>query len=674
MAKLWFALFVGLALGPGLSGQTPSPDSGKAERSIKELLGEFPLLYARSVHELLRAMSPADRREMEGIEAFSGLFPVSGVKLARDETGQPRATFVLGQATEAPDDQVALDLRYGTEGWVLREMRRPREGSWLPVDEVERLFLAREVELAQGRSPGLLMSGVDPAIPLPGTALVPRPQELARRAAIELFQSAEDGSWLPLRMPVKPSFPSPVITVGHFALEDVAVDSEGSMTATVVARGTVRSVLCDHVPGDEGRLRKIALVVNGDEPPSLWADVTGAKGEAGPADRPFPFDGAFNLRIPEVGVTEGLNTFALVARDPRSTLSGATMWTATFTADYPEDGDGEPDFTRAPRLSVTETREVFASPPGEVHFYTPMLVNPAEDLPGGTSAAELHLGTDPCLRFRLEPQEGSDRWIARHPDTGHPARLFFMPPSVEGAITPDDGALVEGMEQGFAMGNTHTQFVYAYCLGFFLGGFQVHEAGGGSPVHAVRMEGGASPLPEVPGRIQTASGLQASVALGVSPPKFVLPTGPAEGGALADLLARLHVKGTEGDDAAGDVAIALITGGFDELVPDHAPLTSWTEDFISAVSSVSSYFLERGEEESPVSVAYHLGRAHGAAMGVALDARHGVTHELSRGVLLLGLPARSSFYRNGAPGSLALEDNADLIEELTGEKVQTRGF
>lgn len=141
------------------------------------------------------------------------------------------------------------------------------------------------------------------------------------------------------------SHPSPVISVSQFELTNVRPSEDASrLIADLAVSGTIDDALSDLIPGAEGVIAHLDVLINGrgdpddDEAPAARLDVQFTKaGASGNILKPNDYTGTFNA-VATVVVSPGVNTVELVAQNARAHMGYAER---SFTVEV----EAPPDVT-----------------------------------------------------------------------------------------------------------------------------------------------------------------------------------------------------------------------------------------------------------------------------------------------------------------------------------------
>ncbi len=478
-----------------------------------------------------------------------------------------------------------------------------------------------------------------------------------------------------LQEPPRPSFPCPRLKVSTFEVTKISADEDGGILCDLKVEGVVTSPLCDIVPGEQGTIQNVSLIVNSDETAfgDFEVEVRKDQAEKTWSRRPFPFSGRFAFEAKGVGVIEGNNTFHIAAREPSTGMYGYSFWAVVFTAEYDESDDGT--YRIRPDGLKSEAPTLLSQDVAPERYFYGFAVT---DLRGfESSEPTLVVGNDDSLQLKLIPVSSHDGlWLATRPGEKRVPFQFFL--TQPGVMSPGYVPLDEGIAGSLATNlktklSPRSQFVTAFCSGFFMGGSRIHGGGdhftGNAADADVRL-----PFPKINAHLTAGGSPVADVDCYLAPTQFTGADYRDYGNqAIPDFLASLNELIQKDPEKATDVVIELISGGnFENLGLKGVEYGDWREDFVSVLAEITVEILQSEELESDAERGYYLGRAYGDAAKVALDFENGVRHDLGRGEFLVSLPGFTTFYRNESLGAKILEQNRDLIQQLSGRRLDVR--
>ena len=138
---------------------------------------------------------------------------------------------------------------------------------------------------------------------------------------------------------IQDSHPSPVFTEWNAQLLNVKPSLDGSrLVGTLHVNGNIRSAMCDLVPGEDGKIGKLRVSLNGEfvDLGGIATQVTKAAG-GNSFTRPYAMEASFTADIDDVDVSTGVNWIRLEASDsvPGVGLTGFAEQTIQVTATLP---------------------------------------------------------------------------------------------------------------------------------------------------------------------------------------------------------------------------------------------------------------------------------------------------------------------------------------------------
>src|SRR4051794_34777379 len=97
------------------------------------------------------------------------------------------------------------------------------------------------------------------------------------------------------------------------------------------------------LPSDDAIIEQCRLFVNGDEKPAAALPIKADERGPGTAVMSAPFTGGFNVEVKGVRVTEGNNTFKVVAAEKVYGLEGHSLWAAKFVNPNSDEDEEKPN-------------------------------------------------------------------------------------------------------------------------------------------------------------------------------------------------------------------------------------------------------------------------------------------------------------------------------------------
>ncbi len=491
---------------------------------------------------------------------------------------------------------------------------------------------------------------------------------------IFLLKYDKDGQLKKENFMARPSFPCPVVKTSVFKPEKMVMTSDYQLTCDVRVKGTVSSSFCDVIPGEKGQIGNIIFKVNGEDKGRLFPvevektqDINTAK------PFPFPFVGYFEGVIENVEVTEGLNTFEIIAYDPSTNMHGSSFWTVSFTADYIESENG--DYKPGPKgLTAEEPNLVYQGVDPEINLYG----FGVEGLRGDEEDVKLVVGNESPIILDLKRIGDTGSFVAVRPTTLEMLQFCMLPAKLGEGRKPYDENLNKSLGEAFKLPGEDTRgFSIGFTTGFFFGGCRL-EAGDISCDQVLDFEDSGL-IPKINVHLSKDSDPVIDVdvpliykkVLEVSPEYFDTKNSTGNFYAILDSRAR------ESRESKFDVLLGLLSGDSEELgIPWE--FYDWRKSMYSVLSEVTVEFITDEELSLPVQRGYFVGRCFSEATRGSIDPR-GIDHREGRGEFLLRLPVLSHLFRNKSRGAKILEGMQDLIGGLTGMQVNTnippnRGF
>lgn len=223
-----------------------------------------------------------------------------------------------------------------------------------------------------------------------------------------------DGSLLETHEPVL-SHPTPVIQASQLELVNVRPNEDNSrLIADLVVSGTVDDALSDLIPGGDGVISHLDVLINGrgdqddEEAPAARIDVQFSKGGTfGQILKPHDYSGVFNA-VATVDVSPGVNTVELVAQNSRGNMGFAER---SFTVEV----EAPPDVEVAVVASHLKG-------PNDLSLFLAML---SEGVPQLVHV-ELYINASDIYENAAFP--GTSVWIEFDTPTGDPIFVINHPP------------------------------------------------------------------------------------------------------------------------------------------------------------------------------------------------------------------------------------------------------
>ncbi len=455
--------------------------------------------------------------------------------------------------------------------------------------------------------------------------------------ALLLLHRTAAGELEPFRAPLVPSLPNPVLEVNRLDVTNLrpSPDDPDALVCDLSANGTITSDLCDQIPGRDGVIDEVRLVVNDAETPFGLYPVGGGKSGGTAPGHPFRFEGSFAFTAEAVPVTEGNNTFRITGRDRVYGLDGHSLWAASFAIPFGEDGDAS-----APAVEE-EPRFLGGGSGGETAFHCLALEEGA--LPESGLALAFPSRDGARLDFKRVP--GASLLVPVWEGTTVPALFTVRPTMRLLAEVPSDATMVAALKShpGLAAHSGEGRFLHGFGIGVGFEGYDlVFDSG--------RILPGAGRLTE------DGNGIRLDLDLADSAGKPYAGTvvlGPGEAGtrstALTDsampvLLWRFTDLYRRADPLSEEVVLSLLLGELSNLGLDGVSVADWREHFYSASAEMLETLITEANDEPEAVQGYYLGRMIGDALRIIVDpTRKERLEELGKAEFLSRLMAMPSF-------------------------------
>lgn len=432
---------------------------------------------------------------------------------------------------------------------------------------------------------------------------------------LTILERKLDGKLNPVNGLVWPSLPCPEISVERFEIEKLRQlpGDDSSYVCDISVTGTIRSTICDVIPGKAGTIGEIRFVHNDSEYPVGSFPVDVSKADRGDASALFPFRGAFKFTAKAVPVTEGNNTFRITARDQVYGLDGHSLWAASFAFPFDEGYDPEDEDTVEEPTVIEGPKLVEGGGGGEVSPYCFCLDSGEREADG----YRLVIGGQDSESFPFISVPGAEGLVAVWPDTAVPAMFTLRPTMAIEAKVPTNHKMLAAIEANPALPEK-TRFVQGFCQGMGFEGYDLVFDPQRIAIGAVRISQDRRGLRFSIGLTDTAGKAIAGEAV-VAPDGTSSISIPDSPSALPNMMFHFTDLFRKGDPRADEVVMSLLVGDLSEVGLEDVSLTDWRGYFYMCFSEMLEILIQNTLSNTETAQGYYIGRVVADALRPHVD-------------------------------------------------------
>jgi hypothetical protein len=433
---------------------------------------------------------------------------------------------------------------------------------------------------------------------------------------IQLLERLPDGSLVHFYGTVSPSLPCPRISITRFDIGNIRKDPirDYGYLCDVTVAGTVNSLLCDVLPGEDGTISEVRFFHNDGETQTGVFPVTGEKSTSDDIARPFPYDGRFHFTASGVPVFDGVNIFEITSRDRIYGLDGHSKWSASFALPYEDEFDIQDDEPVQEPTLVDPPTLLSGGTTGELSLYSFGLKS------DGSKDQDFRLVLPGGRTFRFSSILGTDILVPVWQDSAAPVLFTLRPTMAIKLNAPSTSFVTTTLDSNPALGSLSPadRFRCGFSFGIGFEGYDmVFDAGmpvknGAKFSKDLRSIGFDIRVANTAGRT-----LQREATVDITKPLPSPPSVPPSG--MPDLMWHFASLFRTSDPRADQVVVALLIGDLSEVGLKKLVMEDWRTNFYICFAEIMEELIKLSVNESEAGQGFCLGRAMGDALRTHVD-------------------------------------------------------